>query len=660
MESLNRREFVKCGGMLVAAPLMAFPPSPLQGQGWEDLLSRSFSREALAEALLPLAGWKPFPAAADRSGWEGLPPDASKVILDRGEKLRGSRWDPLPASVFLGYKRTGNRSNYEKLRDRRRAQLAALVMAECVQGEGRFLDDVADGIWATCEETFWGVPAHLNMQKAGPGLPDAGEPVVDLFAAETSSLMAWTDYLLASKLDAVSPLLRPRIRAEVTRRILDPCLKRNDFWWMGLDPDGRDLNNWTPWIVSNWLASALFMSNEPERSAAVHKSLRCLDRFLSGYAPDGGCDEGPSYWFRAGGSLFDCLEVLHSASAGKVDFFRTPLVAEIGRYICRAHICDDYFVDFADASAKVRMDGNLVFRYGKSIADARMQAHGAFAAERAGWIPSSGESIGRQLGALFNLAAIRNAPKRQPFIRDAWFPGMQVVTARKRDGSAEGLYMAAQGGHNAESHNHNDVGNFIVYADGLPAIIDVGVETYTAKTFSPQRYEIWTMQSGFHNLPTVNGVMQSAGRKYAARDVACKTDDSAAEFSLDIAQAFPPEAGLRSWRRRLSLDRKRNEIELRDDYVLERETGPITQTLMTPCRILQSEPGTLTLEGAVPFPSGKIRILFDPSVFAVKTEEIEIEDARLKESWGDRVFRILMARQKPGTSGTWTLRITQA
>ena len=76
-----------------------------------------------------------------------------------------------------------------------------------------------------------------------------------------------------------------------------------------------------------------------------------------------------------------------------------------------------------------------------------------------------------------------------------------------REGSAEGLCLAAQGGTNGQSHNHNDVGNFVVYADGLPAIIDVGVETYTAKTFSSPRYGIWTMQSAYHNCPTIDGVM---------------------------------------------------------------------------------------------------------------------------------------------------------
>ena len=107
-------------------------------------------------------------------------------------------------------------------------------------------------------------------------------------------------------------------------------------------------------------------------------------------------------------------------------------------------------------------------------------------------------------------------------------PGIQVMAARVEEGSAQGLYLAAQGGHNAESHNHNDVGNFLIYADGQPAIIDVGVETYSAKTFSSKRYEIWTMQSAYHNLPTIDGVMQSAGRQFAASAVEYHADDRAA------------------------------------------------------------------------------------------------------------------------------------
>ncbi|MCG8499689.1 MAG: heparinase II/III-family protein, partial [Firmicutes bacterium] len=72
--------------------------------------------------------------------------------------------------------------------------------------------------------------------------------------------------------------------------------------------------------------------------------------------------------------------------------------------------------------------------------------------------------------------------------------------ARSKDGCKQGFFFAAKGGYNDKSHNHNDVGNFVLYYNGYPVFIDVGVGTYTAKTFSNKRYEIWTMQSEYHNL----------------------------------------------------------------------------------------------------------------------------------------------------------------
>jgi hypothetical protein len=71
--------------------------------------------------------------------------------------------------------------------------------------------------------------------------------------------------------------------------------------------------------------------------------------------------------------------------------------------------------------------------------------------------------------------------------------------------------MAAKAGHNAESHNQNDVGSFIVALDGRPLIIDVGVGVYTRQTFGPGRYEIWTMRSSWHNVSEVDQVLQAAG-----------------------------------------------------------------------------------------------------------------------------------------------------
>lgn len=101
--------------------------------------------------------------------------------------------------------------------------------------------------------------------------------------------------------------------------------------------------------------------------------MRSLDVFINSYPDDGACDEGPSYWKRAAASLLDCLELLHSASDGKIDIFNEPIIREMGKYIICAHISGEYFVNFADAKAKINIDPILIYRYGKRINDERQK-----------------------------------------------------------------------------------------------------------------------------------------------------------------------------------------------------------------------------------------------------------------------------------------------
>jgi hypothetical protein len=604
----------------------------------------------LPQTLAGRETWRPYPTAADRARWEALPGKVRRRLIGAGEAELRTPWPVLPATAFLEFKRTGNRSHYEGLNFARRNKLRTLVMAECAEGRGRFTGEALNGLWATLEETWWGLPAHLGAQKPGPGLPDVSEPVVDLFAAETGSLLAWSLYLLGPAFDQLSPLVRRRVHAELDRQLLIPALERDDFGWMGLRGQ-HALNNWTPWICSNWLTCILLAErHEEKRRAAVAKIVRVLDNFLNGYDDDGGCDEGPGYWNAAGGALFDNLELLHSATGGAFDVYGNPLVREIGRYIYRAHIAGDYYTNFADASAVVEIDGCMVWRYGRRIGDARMAALGAWAARRHDAITSG--FIGRQLPRVFAQAEMSAAPAREALARDVWLPGIQVMAARVREGSSRGLYLAAQGGHNAESHNHNDVGNFMVYADGQPVIIDVGVETYSAKTFSAKRYEIWTMQPAYHNLPSIDGVMQAAGRQYAARNVQYRADGAGAEFSLDIAAAYPAAAKLKEWRRTFYFDRAHNRISVRDRYTAARAPRVVVSTLMTGRPMTQPAAGTVAL--------GDVRVSFDPKVFTVAQEAIPIADARLRSVWGDRLYRVLLTAQHPGERAEWSLEISQA
>lgn len=623
----------------------------------KQFLSGSFDSEKLKRVILPPAAWHPYPKYAEREGWSRISETVRNGYIAQAEKHLHGVWQLPKATDFLEYTRNGNRSGYEAISFERREQLATIILGECMEGKGRFLDDILNGIWTICEETYWGVPAHVGLQKRGPGLPDVSEPTVDLFAAETGMLIAWTYYLVGDELARISPLVTERMRSEVQRRIISVNLGRDDFWWMGFS---RTVNNWNPWICSNWLTAVLVFENDPDRRAAsVHKIMRCLDNFLDPYPRDGGCDEGPSYWGRAGGSLFDCLELLESASHNAIDVFDKPLIQEIGRYIYRAYIHDQYFINFADAPAKQEADASLIFRYGKSIHDGTMMSFASYLAQRQslGTGARKGQfgSLGRLLPMLFSLQELLNTEPQEPLLREFWLPDLQVMGARSSAKGVKGFYLAAKGGHNAESHNHNDVGNFIVYHDGSPVIIDVGVETYTAKTFGKDRYSIWTMQSAYHNLPTINGVMQKDGREYQASNVKFAGDDESARFSLDIARAYPSDAKVKSWFRTLTLNRGQD-VVITDRYELRDLVKPFSISLMTSCVPTTDNDGVVHLRtGAGGDTDQSISLLYDREKFSVAIEPIAIEDPRLRSSWGKRIYRLVLTSKTKALTDEYAL-----
>jgi hypothetical protein len=434
-------------------------------------------------------------------------------------------------------------------------------------------------------------------------------------------------------------------------------MERNNFWWMGYNKD-RLVNNWNPWINSNCLTVFLILEEDSGlRNRAIAKAVDSLDKFMDVYHSDGGCDEGTSYWGRAGGSLFDCLEQLYIASNGKINFYNEPIVKEIGRFIYKSFISGKYFINFADGGAKVDIPADLVYRYGKRIGDQKLMDMGSSAYNLYNFKETHIVSLLRELPQIFNYSEIRAASYQPPYIRDSWLGDIQVMAARQQEGSAEGLYLAAKGGHNDESHNHNDVGQFIVYSDGKPAIIDIGVETYTAKTFSPQRYEIWTMQSAYHNLPTVNGVQQAPGSEFKAVNPVYYSDDVKAQLAIDISGAYPKEAGISSWKRTFLLNRQGEAyVEITDDFVLDKPSDDVMLSLMTPCEPKIDARGKLILSGT---DMKGILVELDSMDPSISIEHIVIEDGRLLPIWGDHLFRVVLKAKAASGRSVWKMKITQ-
>jgi len=627
-------------------------------------LSELYPKEKLQEILLSPVEWQPFAKAKNRAAWAAIPEPIHHQLTSLAEEYLDKDIPNLPATLYLEYKRIGNRSNYQGIWLERRKMLHCFVLAECMEGKGRFLDAIANLLWAICEESSWTWPAHVGAQRAGVDLPDTSEPIVALFSAETANSLAWTVYLLKEELDTVSAQICKRVEKEIDLRILTPYLKRDDFGWMAFVArrDGRRPNNWNPWINSNVLAATLLIEkDETRRLDLVYKVLRCLDNYLVPYPSDGSCDEGPSYWGHAGASLFDNLELLYNATGGRFNLYEDSVIQEIGRFIYRAHISGDYFVNIGDCDARLNIDRDLVFRYGRRIKDRKMEGLAAYGLAEGELFDTekSFRSLGRLLHRLFNLSNLLGAESAsQPLLRDVWLGDvdMQMMAARDKEGSSEGLYVACWAGHNGQSHNHNDVGNFIIFVDGRPFVVDVGKPTYARQTFSADRYEIWLMQSAYHNLPTVNGVMQEAGRRYAAKNVQYESNEGYARLRMDIAPAYPEEAGVKVWFRTVRLNRGKD-IQVIDSFELKEKSRGIIQNLITPCHIVQDKPGNLVLRDSER--QTELSLQYDSDKLTIQTEAIQLEDDRLVPIWGPRLYRILLKPKSAAKRDTWILQFSK-
>ena len=625
-----------------------------------SLLTRAMDGTTLRPLLIPPAEFHPHPTIAERAAWDGLSAEIRSTLLAAGEKRLGESWEILKASVQLGFVRTGNRADFEAPHAARRARLSDLVFAELVENRGRFLDAIADGLWLICEETYWGGAAHLFMQRRGLGLPDVTEPTVDLGVGETAGLLVWTQYLLGDRLDSVHPMIGERVRLELERRVLTPCLDRDDFWWMGWHRDNRPINNWVPWCCSNWLACVLLLETDPDRrTRGVHKIMRILDVFIDHQPADGGCDEGPNYWARAAGSLFECLDLIFTATAGRVNVFHDPLIQEMGRFVQRTHAFGSWFVNFADAPVRAYTEASTLYQYGRAIRDPEMMAFAAALFQSRKNLQLGG-SMSRALPRLWLDAGLNDPQARPPLYRDTWLADLQIMTARDRAGTGDGFFVAAKGGHNEESHNHNDLGSFLAYLDGWPLLIDVGVETYTAKTFNNKyRYDIWTMQSQWHNLPTVNGEMQQNGREFAARDARYTATDEAASLSLDIAGAWPKSAGITRWIRTIRLQRG-SAIVITDNYQLGATKEPVVFNFQTSRPVDISTPGQVRFGAFPESPASRGALLaYDAAALTAAVDPVEITDPWLKTSW-TRVFRIRLTERTASVRAQREFRLTAA
>ena len=554
----------------------------------------------------------------------------------------------LTMSMYRAYNVSGSTTAYGGPYRMRMDMALRLALAEAYTGEGKYFDKMLDVVWVMLDEPTWMLPEHTahmpeEATKRMPVPASAGEKYahgIELGSAYRGATLALIYHYFHDKFDEISPFINERILYTLRKRSIEPFLNYY-FWWEGMG--GNRVNNWCPWIVSNILfTTALTEDDTALREAVVERSLTFLDNFINCYPEDGGCDEGPTYWNAAAACLFDALEILEYMSDGHISIYLEPLIKAMGEYEPRMNITGNYFVNFADSRSTAYLDGNMLRRFGEKCNSKILE--------------SFGDSMLKNDRSLFDTAICYRTLRsyttplhnvqdtKLVAATDTYFPDLKVMVLRDSENPAEGTFFAMKGGSNNESHNHNDVGQFILYRNGNPVLIDAGVGEYTKQTFSPDRYKIWSMQSLYHNLPSFDGVGQLNGEKYASKDEVYNKD--ARSLTLELANAYADECGIVSYVR---------EGALRDGVVTIRESIKLKEEKLIDFAMLTHREPLLIGEMQIGLTEGVI-LEFDPSLTA-EIEPFNPVGLNAPQAWGtDTLYRLHFRIKTDKCNVTFTIR----
>lgn len=488
--------------------------------------------------------------ATDRGAWNRLAalPEAAGILRDAEQALHTPPPD-LPDDLYLEFTTTGNRRNYERPYGQRSQRLAALLLAECLEDKGRFLPALERDLLAVCDERSWTMPAH----DADLGNFNGTRLTIDLGSSARGWLLAEVESWLGHRL---TPAVRERLHSEVRRRVLDPYLhavrsgNTNGNWWM------RCNNNWNAVCSAGVACCALALLEPREERALVLAATEVSHPFfIGGFTDDGYCSEGMGYWNYGFGHYVMMGLAVRAATDGRLDVFKGDKLRRIAAYAKGYQIQPGCSPWFADGGGAPSHEVWAVMRqvYPEAVpADAP-----ALALLKGGRTTIALRAFGQEPPPPASTA--ERLPTRT-FFEDA-----QVLITRSGGTPDDPPFGAAfKGGHNAEHHNHNDVGSYAVVLDGVEMLGDPGGEVYTRRTFSRERYDSPMLNSYGHPVPVVAGQLQATGRQSAARVLDASFADARDRFELDLAAAYRvPE--LASLVRTFTHDRTARVISINDE-----------------------------------------------------------------------------------------------
>ncbi len=487
---------------------------------------------------------------------------AKRFATQLNAACEGFAGTPIPKLLpedFALFEQTGDRHKYEEKYFARRKRLVAFLLRAWLYGKADDITELIKILEAVTEEGTWALPAHvLGVSK------EERRYAIDLFAAETAHTLCEALSLCGHLLPSA---LQERCVQEVFSRVIEPFESKRFSW-------EHEHSNWSAVCGGAVGMAAVYLIEDETRLAAITKrATESCNAFIESCGDDGTCLEGLLYWAYAM-QYYIGFDELYFQRTGKTIVRDNKKLARLSRLPYACCIGGGLSVKFGDYDAPSFSFGilcKLSDRYGVPI-------------PKEEYYIDLFDACGRTCGAVRNLAWFNGALLNGDTDReDEFFPRGQWAIRHEKN-----TVLAVKGGHNAEPHNHNDVGTFMFVCGGTVALDDLECPLYEKNYFSDKRYDYINASSLGHSLPVVNGCAQCAGEKYAASEFT----KEGKTVRVSFANAYEKAAGLRSLVRTLTLAEG---LRVEDTFAFSGQENEVTERVVTECTPVQTDEHAITL-----------------------------------------------------------------
>ena len=407
-----------------------------------------------------------------------------------------------------------------------------------------YFKSLVNSIWAYLDDYTWAPLGHYTEFYYGKTPKDFDFGLIDIFASSASFALAEIKNLLGHRFPK---LLNDRISYEIRRRTIEPYLNRKYFW-------ESHNNNWT--AVCTGAVAGVLMYEAPElffeNQERIHKSMEC---YLASYNDDGICVEGIGYWSFGFGFFSTYAMLEREITNGEVDWFKLPKVKEISKNIQKVFLQKDVMVTYSDCGMtskySIGLPQMLRHVYGNDL-ERLPKAHGTVAVDNT------------HFNFLLRSVIYHNEDNFcDDLAEDVTYSVKGSCYFFKKN---KEYGFSCKGGNNGESHNHIDVGSFILARHNKQIICDVGAGPYYEGYHTEKRYTFFYPSAYAHNIPILNGVGED---DIARDDVTCDYDEKNQSVYMDITQAYGADYLKKAERRFFFSDR---EIKLTDSFKVDSKT----------------------------------------------------------------------------------------